>query len=79
MPRQFISEQRLLSKINAKFASKDECRDYTVSSLIRVEEDRTGRNWSIAAISGSVSSIGTGSSQADKIIDTFKNLYNFPE
>ena len=78
MRRQFISEQRLLSKINAKLASVDECRDYTVSSLIRAEEDKTGCNWSVAAMSGSVSSTGNSSSHADRIIDTFKTLYNFP-
>ena len=79
MARSFISEYRLLEKINTKLASDDDCRDYTVSSLMREEKDQTGCNWSVAAMSGSDSFTGTASFQAEKIIETFRGLYNFWE
>jgi len=79
MTRQFISEQRLLAKINAKLASDSVCGDCTVSSLMRVESDQTGCNWSVAAISGPFNCGAAGSSRADKVIETFKALYNFAD
>ena len=48
-----------------------------VSSLMQVESDQTGCNWSVAAMSGPFSCGATGSSQADKIIETFKAQYIF--
>lgn len=77
MVRQFISEQRLLGKINAELSLDHSCRGYTVSSLMRVDIDQTGCNWAVAAMSGPLSSRGTDSSSAYKIIETFKAQYNF--
>ena len=77
MTRQFISEPRLLAKINAKFASVPACRDYMVSALMRVNPDESGCNWSVAAMSGPYCSAGRGRSQAKRIIETFKARYEF--
>ena len=76
MARQFISEHRLLKKINNKLASDDECRDYTVSALMQIDADDVGCNWSVAAMSGPLNTAGSGSSQAEQIITSFKRLYN---
>jgi hypothetical protein len=75
VPRQFISEQRLLSKINSELAAHEECQDYTIAALMGVE-NLTGCNWAVAAISGPVSFAEVGATPADKIIDSFKALYN---
>lgn len=66
MVRQFISEQRLLGKINAELSLDHSCRGYTVSSLMRVDIDQTGCNWAVAAMSGPLSSRRTDSSSAYK-------------
>lgn len=76
MARQYLSERRLLDKINDSLASDHECRDYTVSALMQVDADHTGCNWSVAAMSGPLSSTGGGNFQADKIITKFRDLYN---
>ena len=77
MSRHFISERRLIAKINAKLTSDSVCGECTVSSLMRVESDETGCNWSVAAMSGPFGCGGAGGSRADKIIETFKAQYNF--
>ena len=76
MARQFISEHRLLEKINNKLASDDECCEYTVRALMQIDADDMGCNWSVAAMSGPLSTAGSGSSQAELIIMSFKRLYN---
>ncbi len=79
MKRQLISENRLLAKINARFDSSRKCQGYMVSSLMRVDSDRAGCNWSIAAISGPYCSEDAGGCEVEKIINTFKNRYLFVE
>ena len=76
MARQFISERRLLGKINDRLASNRDCCDYTVSALMQIDADDTGCNWTVAAMSGPLIAAGDGKILAEKIIAKFRNLYN---
>ena len=79
MPRQIINEQRLISRINEKLDRGDNCRDHTVSGVMRVEKDNSGCNWSISVMSCFGPFSSAGNREAESVIKSMQSLYNLRE
>jgi len=76
MPRQIITESRLISRINEELAGGDSCCDHSVSGVMRVEEDVNGCNWSVSVMSCFGPFSSAANREADGVIKAMQNLYN---
>ena len=79
MPRQIINEKRLISRINEELARGDNCRDHTVSGVMRVEKDSSECNWSISVMSCFGPFSSTGNREAERVVKLMQSLYNLRE
>ncbi|MDH3512287.1 MAG: hypothetical protein OER85_15660 [Gammaproteobacteria bacterium] len=79
MPRQMITEQRLISRINEELANGHNCRDHEVSEVMRVEKDGKGCNWSISVMSCFGPFSSAGNREAERVIELMQSLYNLHE
>jgi len=79
MPRQIINEQRLISRINEELAREDNCRDHTVSGVMRIEKDDSGCNWSISVMSCFGPFSSAGNRDAERVVKSMQSLYNLRE
>lgn len=79
MPRQSITERRLISRMNEALAAGVDCCDHKVSGVMRVEKDDSGCNWSISVMSCFGPFSSAGNREAERIIKTMQSLYNLHE
>ena len=80
MPRQVVTEQRLIARLNKELANGKNCREHTVSAVMRVDEEgNKGCNWAISAISCCGSYSSAGNREAEKIVESLQGLYNLRE
>jgi hypothetical protein len=79
MPRQSITERRLISRMNEALAGGVDCCDHEVSGVMRVEKDDRGCNWSISVMSCFGPFSSAGNREAERIIKAMQRLYNLYE
>ena len=80
MPRQLITEQRLISRLNEALANGEKCRHHTVSAVMRVDKkENAGCNWAISVMSCVGSFSSAGNREAETVIKTYQGLYKLRE
>ena len=80
MPRQIISEHRLIARLNEELSKGENCQAHTVSAVMRMDDpDTMGCNWTIAAMSCFGSFLSDGNREAEQVIERLQGLYNLNE
>lgn len=80
MPRQIVTEQRLIARLNRELGKGKNCRAHTVSAVMRVDKnDNAGCNWAISAMSCCGAYSSAGNREAERVIESFRSLYNLRE
>lgn len=80
MPRQIVTEQRLIARLNKELAQGKNCREHTVSAVMRIDQQGNGGcNWAISVMSCIGSCSSAGNREAEKIIEMLQGLYNLHE
>jgi hypothetical protein len=77
MPRQVVTEKRLIARLNRELAKGENCRAHTVSAVMRVDKnENAGCNWAISAMSCCGAYSSAGNREAESVIESFQSLYN---
>ena len=79
MPRQMITERRLMARLNTELAQGNDSGDHTVSAVMRVEKDDNGCNWAISVMSCYGPFSSAANRETEKVIKALQGLYNLQD